>query len=288
MFGGRKYQPFERISRRIYDIKLIKIDGIWFPIEGKRDNFTYKEVLPPELKGLTEEQARQKFSERELEEIAQKIKEVAVLSVPTRKTIVDVDSIRLNQDIEPEKFVVKPPPGCEVWDEIEDRHYTVENVEEFNLESEVSFLKLKRFAPPEFMKFIYPDTLIGCRLQDMNQLKISLDSDQFKGKPLLLCIWDMQQRPSRAFIKRLTGESKKLEQKDLAIICIQASKVNENKLKEWTKTNGISFQIIISETNEQQTQLSWAAKSLPWLILTDREHVVTTEGFGIDELDDKI
>jgi len=288
MFDGRKYQPFERLNRRIYDIKLRKIDGIWFPVEGKLDNFTYEQVLPPELEGLSEEQARQKFSERELEKLIRKVKNVSLLSIPTRKTIVDVDSVRLNQSIEPEKFVVKPPPGCDVWDEIEDRHYTVENGEGFNLELEVSFLKLKRFAPPEFMRVIYPDTLIGCRLQDLNQLKISLYSDQFKGKPLLLCIWDMQQRPSRAFIKKLAGRGENLEQNGLVIIYFQASKVNENKLKEWVTINDISFHIIISETNEQQTQLSLAAKSLPWLILTDRRHIVTAEGFGIDELDDKI
>jgi len=29
----------------------------------------------------------------------------------------------------------------------------------------------------------------------------------------------------------------------------------------------------------------WGVKSLPWLILTDRKHVVTTEGFGLNNLD---
>jgi len=29
-------------------------------------------------------------------------------------------------------------------------------------------------------------------------------------------------------------------------------------------------------------------KSLPWLILTDKEHIVIAEGFGLDELDEKI
>jgi hypothetical protein len=29
-------------------------------------------------------------------------------------------------------------------------------------------------------------------------------------------------------------------------------------------------------------------KSLPWLILTDKAHIITAEGFGLDELDEKI
>jgi len=286
--GGVQYRPFERLNRIIHDIKLKKIDGIWFPIEGKRDNFKYEVVLPPELKGLTEEQVQKKFSEKDLEKIEQKIKEVAVQFGSSRKIIVDVNSIRMNQGIESEKFIVKPPPGCDVWDEIEDKHYTVENGGGTHLEFEVSYSKLKRFTPQEFMKVIYPDTLIDCSLQDLNQFKIFLDSDQLRGKPLLFCIWDMQQRSSRAFIKELAGRSKSLQRQGLAIVGIQASNLNESVLKEWITINDIPFQIIISETNEQHTQLSCAAKSLPWLILTDRKHVVIAEGFSVSEIGDKI
>jgi len=40
--------------------------------------------------------------------------------------------------------------------------------------------------------------------------------------------------------------------------------------------------------DEKKIRFTWGVKSLPWLILTDREHVTTAEGFGVDELDDKI
>ena len=33
---------------------------------------------------------------------------------------------------------------------------------------------------------------------------------------------------------------------------------------------------------------SWGVQARPWLILTDREHIVIGEGFGLDELDAKI
>ncbi|MFH1235642.1 MAG: hypothetical protein V1685_01745 [Parcubacteria group bacterium] len=32
----------------------------------------------------------------------------------------------------------------------------------------------------------------------------------------------------------------------------------------------------------------WGVKSLPWLILTDTRHIVSSEGFGSGELDMKI
>ena len=34
--------------------------------------------------------------------------------------------------------------------------------------------------------------------------------------------------------------------------------------------------------------MSWGVHALPWLILTDKEHIVQAEGFGIKEQDEKI
>lgn len=50
----------------------------------------------------------------------------------------------------------------------------------------------------------------------------------------------------------------------------------------------IPFTVGMIQDNEDSIRFDWAVKSLPWLILTDRTHVVTTEGFGLDDLDDKI
>ena len=38
----------------------------------------------------------------------------------------------------------------------------------------------------------------------------------------------------------------------------------------------------------ERTLLTWGVRGQPWLILTDRNHTVTAEGFGINELDEKI
>jgi len=38
----------------------------------------------------------------------------------------------------------------------------------------------------------------------------------------------------------------------------------------------------------RQRRLAWGVKSLPWLILTDKKHVVAAEGFSIIDLDAKI
>ena len=42
------------------------------------------------------------------------------------------------------------------------------------------------------------------------------------------------------------------------------------------------------QNNEKKIHSSWGIQSLPWLILTDMQHIVQAEGFIIDELDEKI
>jgi internalin A len=46
--------------------------------------------------------------------------------------------------------------------------------------------------------------------------------------------------------------------------------------------------ILLCFFDMQQTRFAWGVRSLPWLILTDCNHVVTAEGFGPGELDEKI
>jgi hypothetical protein len=38
----------------------------------------------------------------------------------------------------------------------------------------------------------------------------------------------------------------------------------------------------------EKARASWGAKALPWLILTDKAHRVTAEGFDLEELDAKL
>jgi len=42
------------------------------------------------------------------------------------------------------------------------------------------------------------------------------------------------------------------------------------------------------KSDEEKTRFKWGVKSLPWLILTDEEHIVRAEGFGIQELDERL
>jgi len=55
-------------------------------------------------------------------------------------------------------------------------------------------------------------------------------------------------------------------------------------LNEWAGKNGIPFAVGSIEAEEEKTRFAWGAKALPWLILTDKEHVVRAEGFSLGGL----
>jgi len=129
---------------------------------------------------------------------------------------------------------------------------------------------------------------VGATLPEFDGIKIDIDKEQIRNKKILVCFFDMEQRPSRNCILQLSKRAQEQSAKDVVIIAVQASKIERAKLDEWIKESEITFPVGIIEGDSEKVQFAWGVKSLPWLILTDIKHVVIAEGFSIDELDEKI
>jgi len=157
------------------------------------------------------------------------------------------------------------PPGTRIHDEIRSMYYIAEDT----LDSKT------------------PASLTGKSLPDLNNLHLSTDPNQFKDKAVLICFWDMNQRFSRNYILQLNKKAPELSEKKVVVIAVQASKIEQAKLDEWIKENNITFPVGMIEGDSEKTRFAWGVKSLPWLILTNKEHIVRFEGFGIDELKEK-
>jgi hypothetical protein len=119
-------------------------------------------------------------------------------------------------------------------------------------------------------------------------IDIEFDINQAKDKTLLICFFDMNQRPSRNCLLQLSKKTKELMAKDVAVIAVQASKLDGSVLNEWVKKNNIPFPVGMVQNGEEKTSFNWGVKSLPWLILTDNKHIVRAEGFSLTELSTKI
>lgn len=132
-----------------------------------------------------------------------------------------------------------------------------------------------------------PASLKGRPLPDLKTVGIELPADA-QGKMLLVCFWDMDQRPSRHFVTQLAGRAAQLAEKGVVIVAVQAGKVDQNVLAEWVKTARIPFAAGSIGSDAEKARLEWGVASLPHLILTDRRHVVVADGFGLGELEKKI
>jgi hypothetical protein len=131
-------------------------------------------------------------------------------------------------------------------------------------------------------------SLIGKPLPDLTALKLEISAGALAGKGLLVCFFDVDQRPSRNTLLQLAQRESPLRDKGIVLIGVQGAKTDETRLTEWLQQNAISFPVGLIPGNETKTRLAWGVRSLPWLILTDAPHIVCAEGFGVTELDDRM
>jgi len=133
-----------------------------------------------------------------------------------------------------------------------------------------------------------PPFLLGKVLPDLEDLNIAFSPVEMTGKMILVCFLDIEQRPSRKCLQQLNARAQELKAKGLAIVAVHAAKMDENSLDKCRREYNISFPFGMIQGDENKTRLTWGIPSLPWLILTDRRHMVAAEGFGLNELDAKI
>jgi len=133
-----------------------------------------------------------------------------------------------------------------------------------------------------------PIPLTGKALPELKDLGIDLSSADVNDKVILVCFFDMDQRPSRNCLRQLSKRAQELKAKNVVVISVHSSKIDKNALDGWIKQNDIPFPSGMIEDNEEKIHFTWGIKSLPWLILTDKKHIVGAEGFALNELSKKL
>jgi hypothetical protein len=131
-------------------------------------------------------------------------------------------------------------------------------------------------------------SIFGEPLGSLDRFKLALEPETIKDKRILVCFWDMYQRPSRHMVRQLAKHTGKLKEKGVIIVLVQASKVDEDALKQWVDRYKISLPVGMIEGDAEEARLSWGVQGLPWLTLTDRRHIVRAEGLTWHELHEKL
>jgi hypothetical protein len=126
-------------------------------------------------------------------------------------------------------------------------------------------------------------------LPKLKQFDLDLGQDWAKEKRVLLCFWEMGQPDSEQLAATLKQRQESLPEKGVAVILVEACAATRARLKSWASRNQIAFPVgSFSERSVEALRQGWGIETLPRLVLTDRKHVITAEGFGLPELDDKI
>jgi len=133
-----------------------------------------------------------------------------------------------------------------------------------------------------------PSLLAGNVLPGFDGIDIDLAAGQTKNKMMLVCFFDMNQRPSRNCIMQIAKKAPRIYQNDTIIVAVQASKVEQNALNEWIKKYNIPFPVGTITGGENEIRSAWGVRALPWLILSDLNQIIRAEGFAITELDEKL
>jgi protocatechuate 3,4-dioxygenase beta subunit len=127
-------------------------------------------------------------------------------------------------------------------------------------------------------------SVLGKSLPDLKDLGLTLADAN--DKPLLVCFVDIEQRPSRQCLSNLAKKTGALSAKGVSVVVVQVAKVGLRQYKDWLKAAQIDLPIHVAEGDFETKKRAWAVKALPWLILTDKGHKVTAEGFAVSELDE--
>ncbi|MBN1975752.1 MAG: carboxypeptidase regulatory-like domain-containing protein [Sedimentisphaerales bacterium] len=144
-------------------------------------------------------------------------------------------------------------------------------------------LELGEFELAITTEAVAGQSLIGKPMPDFEN--ITTDYSTTQGKSILICFWDFEQRPSRNGILELNKKAGELKEKNIEIAAIHISKIDKKTLDDWLRENNITISIGTAGDNESKVRYNWGIKSLPWMVLTNSEHIVIKEGFGVNELD---
>ncbi|MEN6384258.1 MAG: carboxypeptidase regulatory-like domain-containing protein [Phycisphaerales bacterium] len=122
-------------------------------------------------------------------------------------------------------------------------------------------------------------SLTGKTLPNLETIGVKFKNDEIKDKAVVLCFVDMNQRPCRHCFKQLLEKTGQFEGKSIKIAIVQVGAAAVDINRPFYKGQVQSDQKILFE---------WGVKSLPWLIFTDKKHIIQAEGFSVNDLDEKI
>ena len=131
-------------------------------------------------------------------------------------------------------------------------------------------------------------SLDGKPLPNLTEFGLRSASALAGGKQVLVCFWDVNQRPSRNCVQQLSRRAKWLAGRDVYLVLAQTPAVPDRMMIDWLRKYKVTCPVGKVRTGPDALSKTWGVQSLPWLILTDKQHIVRAEGFGLSDLGEKL
>ena len=129
--------------------------------------------------------------------------------------------------------------------------------------------------------------LKGKPLPDLAPLGVTT-AEAPADQPLLAVLVDAEQRPSRRALRLLGEQAAAIKEKGVVVIVVHTGTMADGEFKTWKQETALPFPVVSLKGDAEKARAAWGAGALPWLILTDKAHRVTAEGFALEELDAKL
>jgi hypothetical protein len=137
-----------------------------------------------------------------------------------------------------------------------------------------------RDLPPE------PVSLKGKPLPALKHDGLKAALAKAAGKTVLLCVWEMDQRPSKRMLAALAAGAKKLDSQGVAIVTLCASEASPEQVQDWLKQNKLELPAAAAGADGKANQallMQLGVRSAPWLIVVDANGVVKADGVTLEE-----
>ena len=125
-------------------------------------------------------------------------------------------------------------------------------------------------------------------LPTFKMFELKFEPDETKNKMILLCFVDIKQA-SEQYASNLAGRASNLAEEGVLVIFVDATGNEKKQVDAWAKQHSITVGVgRLHKELLKEIRQAWGIESLPRLVLTDRNHIVTAEGFGFGELNEII
>ncbi len=132
-----------------------------------------------------------------------------------------------------------------------------------------------------------PWSLRGKPLPALDALQLDIDENDLRGKEILLCFWREDTQRSRHFIQKLIYMTPELAQHGFAVLAVRVPVDGDWLVCDSLRQTDLPFPSgRLPDSDECLRGWGFPVSWLPWLIVADRDRMVTAEDFALKALRD--